>query len=122
VQSVGSAQCIRGVSGVLRRLERAVRIVAVELAESAALSGGAHGGYKIDGVSPGFELPRWAQGLADEIVPVSTAEAKDMARRATRQEGVFAGTSSVVNVEVRCESASASTPDRPSQRWPANRA
>lgn len=75
-----------------------MRIVAVEPAESAVLSGGAPGAHKIEGVGPGFVPPIWRPGLADEIVQVSTAEAKDMARRLAREEALFAGTSTGANV------------------------
>jgi cysteine synthase A len=75
-----------------------MHIVAVEPAESPVLSGGAPGAHKIEGVGPGFVPPLWRTGLADEIVQVSTAEARDMARRLAREEALFAGTSSGANV------------------------
>jgi cysteine synthase A len=98
VQSVGTAQCITGVARVLRRRQSRIRIVAVEPSESPVLSGGAPGAHKIEGVGPGFVPPLWRTDLADEIVQVSTAEAKAMARRLAREEGLFAGTSSGANV------------------------
>jgi cysteine synthase A len=98
VQSVGTAQCLTGVASVLRRRNRGIRIAAVEPAESPVLSGGAPGAHKIEGVGPGFVPPMWKPGLADEILQVSTAEAKDMARRMAREEALFAGTSSGANV------------------------
>jgi len=98
VQSVGTAQCITGVARVLRRRHARIRIVAVEPSESPVLSGGAPGAHKIEGVGPGFVPPLWRTDLADEIVQVSTAEAKVMARRLAREEGLFAGTSSGANV------------------------
>jgi cysteine synthase A len=98
VQSVGTAQCITGVARVLRRRQARIRIVAVEPSESPVLSGGAPGAHKIEGVGPGFVPPLWRTDLADEIVQVSTAEAKAMARRLAREEGLFAGTSSGANV------------------------
>lgn len=98
VQSVGTAQCIAGVSEVLRKRSPHTRILAVEPAESAVLSGKAPGPHKIEGVGPGFVPPRWKPGLADEIVQVSTEEAKDMSRRLAREEALFAGTSTGANV------------------------
>jgi cysteine synthase A len=98
VQSVGTAQCITGVARVFRRRQARIRIVAVEPSESPVLSGGAPGAHKIEGVGPGFVPPLWRTDLADEIVQVSTAEAKAMARRLAREEGLFAGTSSGANV------------------------
>jgi cysteine synthase A len=98
VHSVGTAACIRGVAAVLKRLKPAVRIVAVEPAESAVLSGGAPGPHKIEGVGIGYVPPLWEPSLVDEVVAVPTAEAKAMARRLAREEGWFAGTSSGANV------------------------
>ena len=98
VQSVGTAQCITGVARVLCHRNPGIQIVAVEPAESAVLSGGAAGAHNIEGVGPGFIPPIWKSDLANEILQVSTCEAKEMARRMAREEGVFAGTSSGANV------------------------
>lgn len=98
VQSVGTAQCIRGVSRVLRKRQPDIKIIAVEPAESPVLSGGSPGAHKIEGVGPGFIPPLWTDDLADEVLMVSTLEAKEKTRRLAREEGLFAGTSSGANV------------------------
>lgn len=98
VQSVGTAQCITGVAGALRRRDPRIRIVAVEPAESPVLSGGPPGPHSIEGVGPGFVAPMWRAALADEIVAVSTVEAQATARRLARDEAIFAGTSTGANV------------------------
>jgi len=98
VQSVGTAQCIAGVSGRLRTRNPAIEIMAVEPAESAVLSGGDAGAHKIEGIGPGFVPPMWEASLADRIETVSTEEAKHMCRRLAAEEAVFAGTSSGANV------------------------
>ena len=98
VQSVGTAQCITGVARALQARNPEIRIVAVEPAESPVLSGGAPGAHKIEGVGPGFVPPLWDGDLADEILTVSTTEAKEMTRRLAREEALFAGTSSGANV------------------------
>lgn len=98
IQSIGTTASLRGVADILRRNNPAVRIVAVEPAESAVLSGGAPGAHRIEGIGIGYAPPMWEPGLADEIIPVSTAEAEAMARRLAREEGLFAGTSSGANV------------------------
>ena len=98
VHAVGTAHSIHGVARALWAHKRAVRIVAVEPAESAVLSGGASGSHNIEGIGLGFTPPLWQPELVDEIVPVSTADAKAMARRLAREEGVFAGTSTGANV------------------------
>ncbi len=98
VQSVGTAQCIRGVAKVLRQQNPGIRIIAVEPAESPVLAGGTPGSHKIEGVGPGFVPPLWSDDLADDILLVSTDEAKDMTRRLAKEEALFAGTSSGGNL------------------------
>ena len=98
VQSVGTAASLRGIAEALRRRSDRVRVVAVEPAESAVLSGGAPGGHKIDGIGAGFVVPLWKDGIADAIERVSTEDATTMAFRLAREEGLFAGTSTGANV------------------------
>ena len=98
VHCVGTAASLRGVAAALKQHRPGVRIVAVEPAESAVLSGRAAGPHKIEGVGIGYVPPLWEPALVDEIVPVSTDEAKAMARRLARDEALFAGTSSGANV------------------------
>lgn len=98
VQSVGTAQCIRGVAQVLRQRNPRIRIVAVEPSESPVLTGGAPGSHKIEGVGPGFVPPLWSEDIVDDILLISTDEAKDMTRRLAKEEALFAGTSSGGNV------------------------
>jgi cysteine synthase A len=98
VQSVGTAASSRAVATVLKRHRPDVRIVAVEPAESSVLSGNPPGPHKIEGIGIGFTPPLWEPSLVDEIVPVATDDAKEMARRIAREEALFAGTSSGANV------------------------
>ena len=98
VHSVGTAASIRGTATVLKRHQPGVRIVAVEPAESAVLLGGQPGPHKIEGVGIGYTPPLWDPTVVDEILAIGTDEAKAMARRLAREEGVFAGTSSGANV------------------------
>ena len=98
VHSVGTAASSRGVATILKRRKPRVRIVCVEPAESAVLSGGQPGPHKIDGVGVGFVPPLWEPSLVDEVVPIATKDAEAMARRLAREEALFAGTSSGANV------------------------
>jgi cysteine synthase len=98
VQSVGTAASLRGIAEGLRTHSSKMRIVAVEPAESAVLSGGAPGSHKIDGIGAGFVVPLWHGGVADAIETVSTDEAIAMAFRLAREEGIFAGASTGANV------------------------
>ena len=83
---------------MLKRHKPGIRIVVVEPAESSVLLGGQAGPHKIEGVGIGFTPPLWDPTLVDEIVPVRTDDAQEMARRIAREESLFAGTSSGANV------------------------
>jgi cysteine synthase A len=98
VQMTGTSGSFRGVGETLRKFNSNVRLVALEPAESAVLSGRPPGAHKIDGVGAGFVVPLWRPDLPDRIDSVSTAEATAMALRLAREEGLFAGTSTGGNV------------------------
>ena len=98
VHCVGTAASSRGVATVLKRYKSSVEIVVVEPAESSVLLGNPAGPHKIEGVGIGYIPPLWEPALVDEIVPVTTEEAKAMTRRLAREEALFAGTSSGANV------------------------
>ena len=98
VHCVGTAASSRGVATVLKKYKPNVRIVVVEPGESPVLSGGLPGPHRIEGVGIGYRPPLWEPSLVDGIEPVATGEAKEMARRLAREEGLFGGTSSGANV------------------------
>lgn len=98
VHSVGTAASIRGVANVLKGRDATTKVVAVEPAESSVLLGGAPGPHKIEGVGIGYTPPLWDPSVVDGVEAVPTEEAKEMARRLAREEGLFAGTSSGANV------------------------
>jgi cysteine synthase A len=98
VHSVGTTASLRGVATVLKRYKPGIQIVAVEPAESPVLGGGQPGPHKIEGVGIGYIPPLWEPALVDDILPVRTADAKDMTRRLAQEEALFAGTSSGANV------------------------
>jgi cysteine synthase A len=98
VQSVGSAHSLNGVAKVLRERNPALQVVAVEPAESAVLSGKSKGSHKIEGIGIGFVPPHWRPGDVSEMQSATTEEAMRMCRRLAREEGIFAGTSSGLNV------------------------
>ncbi|MFX1560109.1 MAG: PLP-dependent cysteine synthase family protein [Promethearchaeota archaeon] len=98
VHVAGTAGSIMGTSKVLREHNPQMRIIAVEPDESPVLSGGESGSHDIEGIGPGFIPSLWDGSLVDEIVRIPTEEAKEMARRLAREEGLCAGTSSGANV------------------------
>jgi cysteine synthase A len=99
------------VATVLKRHNPNVRIVAVEPGESPVLGGGQPGPHKIEGVGIGYTPPLFDPSLVDEIVAVDTSDAKAMARRLAREEGLFAGISSGANVIASIQAAERLGPD-----------
>ncbi len=98
VMAVSTAHAIHGVTQALREHDANIRVVAVEPAESAVLSGHPTGSHRIEGIGLGFIVPLWNPKLVDEIQMVSSDDAKQMAQRLAREEGIFAGTSTGANV------------------------
>lgn len=98
VHAVSTGHSLHGVTEALWQHDRGIRIVAVEPDESPVLSGGQSGSHKIEGIGIGFVPPLWRPELVNDVYTVATAEAKAMARRLVREEGIFAGTSSGANV------------------------
>ena len=93
VAGVGTGGTITGVAQVLKPRNPALRIVAVEPADSPVLSGGKPGPHKIQGIGAGFIPGVLDCGLIDEIARVSAEDAGRAARRLAREEGILAGIS-----------------------------
>ena len=98
VHAVSTAHSIHGVARGLRAHLPGLHVAAVEPAESAVLSGKPSGSHKIEGIGIGFVPPLWEPDEVDEIMTVTTDDAKAMARRLAREEGLFAGASTGANV------------------------
>jgi cysteine synthase A len=100
--SVGTAHMLMGVARVLRRLRPSPRIVALEPASSPVISQGRSGTHHVEGIGIGFVPPLLEKTLYDEVRPIDETEARRMAFRLAREEGIFAGTSSGMNVMGAC--------------------
>ena len=98
VHAVSTAHSLHGVTQALWERNPNIEVVAVEPSESAVLSGRPTGSHRIEGIGIGFVPPLWNRQLVNGIETVATEEAKAMARRLAREEGVFAGTSTGANV------------------------
>lgn len=94
VAGVGTGGTITGVGEVLKERLRTVLVVAVEPKESPVLSGGPAAPHPIQGIGAGFVPPVLNNEIIDRIIPVEYADAKQIARRLAREEGILCGISS----------------------------
>lgn len=94
VFGVGTGGTLTGAGGYLKERNRALRIVAVEPAESPILSGGAHTPHRIQGIGAGFVPGILRTDLIDSVETVSSEEAMATTRELARAEGLFVGISS----------------------------
>src|SRR3954451_5303712 len=96
--AVGTAGMLAGVSRALKAGGCTARIVALEPASAPLLTAGHGGPHRVEGIAPGFVPPHLTAGVYDEARAIDEAEARLLARRLAKEEGVFAGTSSALNV------------------------
>lgn len=102
---VGTAGCFVGVGRELRSANPDLLRVAVEPAESPALSEGRSGTHHIEGGGAGFWPPLLERDDLDEVIAVPEAEAFAMAKRAAREDGIFSGPSTGANLIAAVELA-----------------
>ena len=95
---VGTGGMIAGVSRALKEAGCKARIVALEPASSPTLTTGKGGPHRVEGIAAGFRPPHLKDGDFDEARTVDEKEARETARRLAKEEGIFAGTSSGLNV------------------------
>lgn len=93
VAGVGTGGTITGVGEVLKRRNKNIKIVAVEPATSAVLSGKTPGPHKIQGIGAGFVPDILNREIIDEIIQVDDNEAFRTSRRMAKEEGLFVGIS-----------------------------
>lgn len=94
VSGVGTGGTLTGTGQVLKTRRPGLLVVGVEPAESPLLNGGEAGPHKIQGIGPNFISPILDQGVYDEVIDVTSAEAVAMARRLGSEEGILGGISS----------------------------
>lgn len=101
--AVGTAGMVSGVSQELKQASSGTRIVVLEPAAAPLISQGVKGSHKVEGIGVGFVPPFLKEALYDEVRTVEETEARRMAKRLASEEGVFAGTSSGLNVAAAIE-------------------
>ena len=94
VAGVGTGGTITGVGEYLKSKKSDVKIVAVEPATSAVLSGENAGPHKIQGIGAGFVPNTLNTEVYDEIIPVANDDAFAFGKEIAKEEGVLVGISS----------------------------
>jgi cysteine synthase A len=94
VSAIGTGGTITGVGEVLKRRKPDVRVIGVEPAGAAILSGGPVGSHLIPGIGVGFVPEVLNRSILDEVIAVTDEDAFSCARRLAREEGIVAGASS----------------------------
>ncbi|MBT3510684.1 MAG: cysteine synthase A [Nitrospina sp.] len=94
VAGIGTGGTITGVGEVLKKHYSQVKVVGVEPATSAVLSGKPPGPHKIQGIGAGFKPNVLNFDLLDQILPVSDEDAFKFAQRMGKEEGLLVGISS----------------------------
>lgn len=106
VAGVGTGGTLTGVGRVLReRLGAQVKLMAVEPAGSAVLSGGSPGLHGIQGLGAGFVPAILERTLIDRVLTVSDVAVERMTARLAREEGLLVGPSAAANVHAAIEVA-----------------
>ena len=96
--AVGTAGLAMGVSQALDAAGSVARVVVFEPASTPVISGGEAGTHTVEGIGIGFVPPLLDDDRYDEVRKIDEAEGRMMARRLAQEEGLFAGTSTGLNV------------------------
>ena len=94
ITGVGTGGHITGVAETLKKEWQGLKVFAVEPAASPVIGGGQPGPHPIQGIGAGFVPKNLHTAAIDGVIEVDAAVAKDMARRAAREEGMLVGISS----------------------------
>lgn len=111
VAGVGTGGTVTGVGRYLKERKPSVKVVAVEPATSAVLSGGKAGAHGLQGIGAGFVPEVLDMGIYDEVIAVTDEDAYAAGRLLGKREGILAGISSgaalwaAIEVAKRKESA-----------------
>jgi cysteine synthase A len=95
---VGTAGLTMGVSTAFAEAGADTRIVIIEPASTAVISGGEPGTHGVEGTGIGFIPPLLDVDRYDEVRPIEEADGRSMAPRLAAEEGLLAGTSTGLNI------------------------
>ena len=110
--AVGTGGMLAGVARALREGGSRARIVALEPAESPAMTQGRGGAHRVEGIATGSIPPHMAARPYDEARAIAEDAGREMARRLAREEGVLVGTSSGLNIAAAVQLAGELGPGR----------
>jgi cysteine synthase A len=108
--AVGTGGMLVGVAEGLQPTVR--RVVALEPASSPFLTAGYGGPHRVEGTATGAIPPLLTPDTYDEARAVDEAGARQLVKALSRQEGIFAGTSSALNVQGALHLAAELSPDQ----------
>ena len=94
ITGVGTGGHLTGCARLLKAKWPSLKVFAVEPAASAVISGGAPSPHPIQGIGAGFIPKNLDMSLLDGTIQVDAEPAREMARRAAREEGMLVGISS----------------------------
>jgi cysteine synthase A len=96
--AVGAGGMLAAVTRALRAGGSDARIVALEPASSPAMTGGPIGAHRVEGIATGRIPPHIQHMPPHEARAIKEEDARDLARRLAREEGLLVGTSSALNI------------------------
>ena len=94
IAGVGTGGTVSGAGRYLKRMNPAVRVVAVQPAESPVLTGGMANSHGIQGIGANFVPKNFDRDTVDDIMSITTADSLEMARLFMKTEGILCGISS----------------------------
>jgi cysteine synthase len=103
--AVGTGGMLRGVARAFREAGSRARIVALEPASSPALTEGRGGAHRVEGIGTGSVPPHMVDRPFDEARSIEESDARTMARRLAREEGLLVGTSTGLNIHAAVQLA-----------------